>query len=99
MFDDAEAEVRRFAPQRIGDLKDSRDPQIAVSGIISELRVINGARGRVALFKLDDKSDVIEAVANQDTLDANKDLLKDDELVIIPGQGADDGPLLRAGCA
>jgi DNA polymerase-3 subunit alpha len=85
LFDEAESEVRRFARQRIGDLKDSRDPQV-VSGIISELRVINGTRGRVAIFKLDDKSDVIEAVANQDTLDANKDLLKDDELVIITGK-------------
>ncbi|MBI5927616.1 MAG: DNA polymerase III subunit alpha, partial [Aquabacterium sp.] len=85
LFDEAESEVRRFARQRIGDLKDSRDPQV-VSGIISELRIINGTRGRVAIFKLDDKSDVIEAVANQDTLDANKDLLKDDELVIIQGK-------------
>ena len=85
LFDEAESEVRRFARQRIGDLKDSREVQI-VTGIISDLRVINGARGRVALFKLDDKSETIEAVANQDTLDANKDLLKDDELVIIQGK-------------
>jgi DNA polymerase-3 subunit alpha len=85
LFDEAESEVRRFARQRISDLKDSRDPQV-VTGIISELRIINGARGRVAIFKLDDKSDVIEAVANQSTLDANKDLLKDDELVIIQGK-------------
>ncbi|MGC4059830.1 MAG: DNA polymerase III subunit alpha [Aquabacterium sp.] len=85
LFDESEAEVRRFAKQRIGDLKDSRDPQV-VTGIVSELRIINGARGRVAIFKIDDKSDVIEAVANQDTLDANKDLLKDDELVIIQGK-------------
>ena len=85
LFDEAESEVRRFARQRIGDLKDSRDPQV-VAGIISELRIINGSRGRVAIFKLDDKSETIEAVANQDTLDANKDLLKDDELVIIQGK-------------
>jgi DNA polymerase-3 subunit alpha len=85
LFDENEQEVRRFAKQRIGDLKDSRDPQV-VTGIISELRVINGSRGRVAIFKVDDKSDTIEAVANQDTLDANKDLLKDDELVIIQGK-------------
>ena len=85
LFDEAEPEVRRIARQRIGDLKDSREPQV-VAGIISELRVINGTRGRVGLFKLDDKSETIEAVANQDTLDANKELLKDDELVIITGK-------------
>ena len=85
LFDEAESEVRRFAKQRISDLKDSRDPQV-VAGIISDLRVINGTRGRVAIFKVDDKSETIEAVANQETLDANKDLLKDDELVIIQGK-------------
>ncbi|RZI84195.1 MAG: DNA polymerase III subunit alpha, partial [Rubrivivax sp.] len=85
LFDEAEAEVRRFAKQRIADLQDSREVQV-VTGIISDLRVINGTRGRVALFRLDDKSESIEAVANQDTLDANKDLLKDDELVIIQGK-------------
>ena len=85
LFDEAEGEVRRFAKQRISDLQDSREPQV-VTGIISELRIINGSRGRVAIFKIDDKSDTIEAVANQDTLDANKDLLKDDELVIITGK-------------
>ncbi|MEY4428629.1 MAG: hypothetical protein RLZZ182_1318, partial [Pseudomonadota bacterium] len=85
LFDESEAEVRRFARQRIADLKDSREPQV-VSGIISDLRIINGTRGRVAIFKVDDKSETIEAVANQDTLDAHKDLLKDDELVIIQGK-------------
>ena len=63
LFDEAESEVRRFARQRIGD-EDSRDPQV-VAGIISDLRVINGTRGRVAIFKVDDKSETIEAVANQ----------------------------------
>jgi DNA polymerase-3 subunit alpha len=85
LFDEAESEVRRFARQRIADLKDSRDPQI-VAGIISDMRIINGTRGRVAIFKIDDKSEVIEAVANQETLDANKDLIKDDELVIVQGK-------------
>ncbi|MFW9617320.1 DNA polymerase III subunit alpha [Aquabacterium sp.] len=85
LFDEAEGEVRRFAKQRISDLRDSRDIQV-VAGIVSGMRIINGQRGRVAIFSLDDKSDTIEAVANQTTLDANKDLLKDDELVIISGK-------------
>ena len=89
LFDEAEGEIRRFCKQRIADLRDSRDPQL-IAGIVSELRVINGARGRVGLFKLDDKSDAIEAVANQDTLDAHKDVLKDDELVIIQGKVQND---------
>ena len=84
LFDEHEREVRRFA-KRIGDLQDSREPQM-VAGILSELRIINGQRGRVAIFKVDDKTDAIEAVANQDVLDAHKDLIKDDELVVIQGK-------------
>ena len=85
LFDESADEVRRMVRQRIADLAESREPQM-VTGIISELRVINGQRGRVAIFKLDDKSDVIEAVANEETLDANRDLLKDDELVLVQGK-------------
>ncbi len=84
LFDEVEVEVRRFA-KRIQELRDSREPQMA-AGIISDLRVINGQRGRVAIFKLDDKSETIEAVINQELMDANKDLLKDDELIVASGK-------------
>jgi DNA polymerase-3 subunit alpha len=53
---------------------------------VTDLRIINGQRGRVAIFKLDDKSEAIEAVANEDLLNANRDLLKDDELIIVQGK-------------
>ncbi len=85
LFDQSAAEVRRFAKRQITDLLDSREPQL-LAGIVTDLRVINGQRGRVAIFKLDDKSEAIEAVANEDLLNANKDLLKDDELVIVQGK-------------
>lgn len=85
LFDQSEDEVRRFAKRKIADLIDSREPQV-LAGIIGDLRVINGQRGRVAIFKLDDKSEAIESVVNEDVLNANKDLLKDDELVIATGK-------------
>ncbi|MEP6875151.1 MAG: OB-fold nucleic acid binding domain-containing protein, partial [Burkholderiales bacterium] len=85
LFDQSADEVRRFARRRIADLMDSREPQL-LAGIVSDLRVINGQRGRVAIFKLDDKSEPIEAVANEELLNANRDLLKDDELIIVQGK-------------
>ena len=89
MFDQSAAEVRQFAKRCNADVMDSRhhssDGQL-LAGIVSDLRVINGQRGRVAIFKLDDKSEPIEAVANEELLNANKDLLKDDELVIVQGK-------------
>jgi DNA polymerase III subunit alpha len=85
LFDQSGDEVRKFAKRRIADLVDSREPQV-LAGIIGDLRVVNGQRGRVAIFKLDDKSEAIEAVVNEDVLNANRDLLKDDELVIATGK-------------
>ena len=85
LFDQSAAEVRRFCKLKIADLIDSREV-LLVAGIVGDLRVVNGQRGRVAIFKLDDMTDSIEAVANEDLLNANRDLLKDDELVIAQGK-------------
>ena len=85
MFDQYEPEVRKFCKRRIADLIDSREPQI-LCGIVSDLRVINGQRGRVAIFKVDDRSEAIEAVANETILDANRDALRDDEFVVVQGK-------------
>ena len=85
MFDQYEPEVRKFCKRRIADLIDSREPQI-LCGIVSDLRVINGQRGRVAIFKVDDRSEAIEAVANEGILEANRDALCDDEFVVVQGK-------------
>ncbi|MGY4828327.1 DNA polymerase III subunit alpha [Sphaerotilaceae bacterium SBD11-9] len=85
LFDQSETEVRQFAKRKIADIIDSRDPQV-LAGIIGDLRVINGQRGRVAIFKLDDKTEAIESVINEELLNANKDLLKDDELIVAQGK-------------
>jgi DNA polymerase-3 subunit alpha len=85
MFDQSAEEVRRFVKRKISDLIDTREPQL-LAGIVSDLRIINGQRGRVAIFKLDDKSEPIESVVSEDLLNANKDLLKDDELLIVQGK-------------
>ncbi|MHB1248474.1 MAG: DNA polymerase III subunit alpha [Polaromonas sp.] len=84
LFDEAEAEVRQFARQKIEDLIDSREPQL-LAAIVSDLRVINGNRGKLVIFRLDDKTDVLEATVDEGLLNANRDLLKDDELVIVQG--------------
>jgi len=89
LFDQCEAEVRQFARRRIADLIDSREPQL-LAGIVGDLRVVNGQRGRVAIFKLDDKSDAIEAVADEKLLDAHRDLLREDELVVVLGRVQND---------
>lgn len=68
-----------------GELGDGREPQL-LAGIVSDLRVINGQRGKLCLFKLDDKSAVLEASVDEATLNTHSELLKDDEFVVLSGR-------------
>jgi DNA polymerase-3 subunit alpha len=82
LFDAVEREVRQFARRKIDDLIDSREPQL-LAGIVSDIRIINGQRGKMAIFKLDDKSGVMEATADENLINSTRHILKDDELVIV----------------
>ena len=85
LFDEVEREVRRFAKRRIEELVDTREP-LLLAGIVGDFRVINGQRGKLALFKLDDKTDVIEAAADEGVFSPHRSWLKDDELVVLMGK-------------
>jgi len=90
LFDQDAPEVRRMVKREVVALQDSREP-VLVAGIVSDLRIVNGTRGRAAIFKLDDKSGAIESVVNGDELiDAHRELLAEDELVIITGKVMND---------
>ena len=82
LFDEVEREVRHFARRPLAEVSDSREPML-LAGIVGDLRVINGQRGKVAIFKLDDKTATLEATADEALLNAHKTLLQDDELVIV----------------
>ncbi|MCZ8295136.1 MAG: DNA polymerase III subunit alpha [Hylemonella sp.] len=82
LFDEVALEVRRFAKRELADLIDTREPQL-LAGIVSDFRVINGQRGKLALFKLDDKTAVLDARVDEALMNANRNLLKDDELIIV----------------
>jgi len=86
LFDAYAAEARRFCKRSIAELADSREPT-AVAGIVGEVRLVNGRSGRVLIFRLDDGSESIEAVVNEDNLDAaQRELLKEDEFVVAHGK-------------
>ncbi len=85
LFEQSQAEVRLFAKRRIADLVDTREP-LLLAGIVGDLRVVNGQRGKVAIFRLDDGSETIEAVANEELLEAHRERLREDELVIVQGK-------------
>jgi DNA polymerase III subunit alpha len=74
--------VRRFARTALADVKESRDPVIR-AGIVTDFRVINGQRGRLGLFKLDDKTAVFEVSADENLINQHRNALKEDELIIV----------------
>ena len=82
LFDEVEREVRRFCKRRIDELVDTREP-LVLAGIVTDMRIINGQRGKLALFKLDDKTDAIDAAADESVFNPHRAWFKDDELVVV----------------
>jgi len=85
LFDACAHEVRQFCRRRIADLFDSREPQL-LAGIVADARFVNGRSGRVLLLRLDDGSESIEAVVSDEPLLAQRDLWREDELVVVQGK-------------
>ncbi len=85
LFEQHAAELRRVCPTPIAELADSRELQL-VAGIVGAPRLGNGPRGRVMIFALDDGSDRIETVVGDELLDANRECLREDELLVVQGR-------------
>ncbi|MFM2068091.1 MAG: hypothetical protein RLZZ584_3000, partial [Pseudomonadota bacterium] len=85
LFDQNGSEVRKIVGRQIADLADSRET-VQLAGIVGGLRIVNGQRGRAAIFKLDDKTGAIESVVAQDLLDRHLDVVVDDTLLICSGR-------------
>ena len=89
-IDEYEKEVRRFARQRIVDLKPSRDLQ-TVAGLIVNLRVMKNKKGdKMGFITLDDRSGRIEASLFADAFASNQALLQNDALVVVEGEVSHD---------
>ncbi|MEO7855118.1 MAG: DNA polymerase III subunit alpha, partial [Rubrivivax sp.] len=85
LFEQGEAEIRQFCRTTIAELADSREPQL-LAGIASDLRMVNGQRGRSMIFKLDDSSEIIEAVMHEELLESCRELMREDELLVLQGR-------------
>jgi len=86
-----EEEIRRFAPVRLCDLRAERSQQL-IAGMIVDQRVIRTKRGdAIAFVTLDDRSARIEVSVFADVLDASREKLTRDALVVVEGEvGVDD---------
>jgi len=85
LFDASRDEVRRFARRAIAEIVDSREPQL-LAGIVTDPRTVAGQRGRVVIFKLDDGSEIIEAVASEEIFEDRREIAQEDQLIIVQGK-------------
>ncbi len=89
-IDEYEGEIRRFARQRIIDLKPARDTQ-TVAGMIIALRVMKNKKGdKMGFITLDDRSGRIEASLFADAFMAAQPLLQTDAMVVVEGEVSND---------
>ncbi len=89
-IDEYEGEVRRFARQRIIDLKPARGDQ-TVAGLIVNLRVMKNKKGdKMGFITLDDRSGRIEASLFAEAFNSAQALLQTDALVVVEGEVSND---------
>lgn len=89
-IDEYEGEIRRFARQRIVELRAARDTQ-TIAGLIVNLRVMKNKRGdKMGFITLDDRSGRIEASLFADAFASNQALLQNDALVVVEGEVSND---------
>ncbi len=85
-----EEEIRSFAPVKLCDLRPERHTQLVV-GMIVDQRIIRTKRGDpIAFVTLDDRSARIEVAVFADLLEANREKLTRDALVVFEGEVAVD---------
>ncbi|MAT93343.1 MAG: DNA polymerase III subunit alpha [Halioglobus sp.] len=85
-IDQYKDEVRKFAPNRIAELREDRQGNQVVVGLIMETRTMNTQRGTMAVLKLDDSSGQIEVTLFSEAYAAHRELLVKDSIVIAEGR-------------
>ncbi len=92
LFDAWRDEVQRIARTPLTELAAAaaarRGPGEAqvMAGIVTDARTVNGQRGKVLIFKLDDGSEAVEAVVNDEVIENQRELMVEDQLVIVQGK-------------
>jgi DNA polymerase III subunit alpha len=89
MFDSYEAEVRRFAKTRISSLEPSREPRM-LCGVITGVRTQMTQRGKILIVALDDKTSVVEVTIYSELFEANKNIFKEDDFLLVVGKVSED---------
>lgn len=90
-IDEYEAEVRKFAPTRIADLRADKSGGQVIAGLITATRTMKTKRGdTMAILQLDDRSARIEITVYAEAYTEHRELLVKDNIIIVEGAVAHD---------
>ncbi|MGH8753820.1 MAG: DNA polymerase III subunit alpha, partial [Burkholderiales bacterium] len=81
--------VQGFVKIRLSELTPQQQP-VLLAGIIYSVRIQQTRRGRMAIVVLDDGSSQVETVVFSELFEANRELLKEDQLLIVEGKVGHD---------
>ncbi len=85
-IDEYREEVRKFAPQRIADLRPDKPGNQVMVGLIMASRTMNTQRGTMAVLTLDDSSAQMEVTLFSEAYAEHRELLVKDTIVIVEGR-------------
>ncbi|MFT4172889.1 MAG: DNA polymerase III subunit alpha [Rhodocyclaceae bacterium] len=88
-YNSARAEVGRFVRRTLSRVEPQKEPQM-MAGVVSAFRTKIGNRGKMAFIQLDDGTAQLEVTAYAEVLDANKDKIVADEVLIVEGKVSND---------
>jgi len=89
LFHAFKEEVRHFSRTPLSAVQASRESQV-LAGIISSVRTQMTRRGRMLVVRLDDGSGQLEVTVFNELYEANRQRLREDELLVVQGQVRND---------
>lgn len=85
-IDEYEAELRRFAPNQISDLRADDSKTQVVAGLVVSMKTMKTKRGTMEIVVLDDRSARIETTVYSDVYLENREKLVKDSILIVEGE-------------
>ena len=99
-IDEYQAEIRKFAPRRIVDIRPDKQGNQLMVGLIMATRTMNTQRGTMAVLTLDDSSAQMEVTLFSEAYSQFRELLVKDTIVLVEGRVQQDDrsgkPVMRA---
>jgi DNA polymerase-3 subunit alpha len=84
-FNEVKHEVSRFARKPLSSLEPRKEPQM-LAGLVVGVRTKITSRGKMAFVQLDDGSTSLEVSVFNETFDAEREKIREDEVLIVEGK-------------